>query len=99
MTYSRRVRGRVWVPLVVAVAVQLAGVVAVFAWVAGDDLHEAPLGVVAPAVVGQTLADRAAADPDRRHPSGRYCHYPRHAGLCTRQERLIFRISASRKPL
>ena len=57
MTYSRRVRGRVWVPLVVAVAVQLAGVVAVFAWVAGDDLHEAPLGVVAPAVVGQTLAE------------------------------------------
>jgi hypothetical protein len=64
VTYSRRVRGRVWVPLVVAVAVQLAGVVAVFTWVAGDDLHEAPLGVVAPAVVGQTLADRAAADPD-----------------------------------
>ncbi len=33
------------------------------------------------------------------YASGRYCHYPRHAGLCTRQERLIFRISASRKPL
>lgn len=57
-------RGRAWVPLVSVVAVQLAALVAVATWVVGDDLHDAPLGVVAPAVVGQSLAERAAADAD-----------------------------------
>ena len=52
-------------PLVVVVAVQLAGVVAVFACVAGDDLHEAPLGVVAPAVVDLARSDDVLLLPRR----------------------------------
>lgn len=49
--------------MAVFVAAQLAGLLAVATWVVGEELHDAPLAVVAPPVVGQTLAERAAADP------------------------------------
>lgn len=51
--------GRRWIPLVLVVAAQLIGLVLVSTLVVGDDPHEAPMTVVAPAVVGQALADRA----------------------------------------
>jgi hypothetical protein len=49
----------------VLLVAQLAGLAAVSAWVVGDDLHQAPVAVVAPAVVGQSLAERAATAPGR----------------------------------
>ncbi|RYY43609.1 MAG: hypothetical protein EON53_13985 [Actinomycetales bacterium] len=53
--------GRRWVPLVLVVVTQVVGLVLVSTLVVGDDPHEAPLTIVAPAVVGQALAARADA--------------------------------------
>lgn len=50
-------------PVALFVTAQLVGLLAVARWVVGDDLHDASLAVVAPPVVAQALADRAAADP------------------------------------
>ena len=53
--------GRRWVPLVLVVVTQVVGLVLVSTLVVGDAPHEAPVTIVAPAVVGQALADRADA--------------------------------------
>ena len=53
--------GRRWVPLVLVVGTQVVGLLLVSTLVVGDDPHEAPVTIVAPAVVGQALAARADA--------------------------------------
>ena len=53
--------GRRWVPLVLVVVTQVVGLLLVSTLVVGDDPHEAPVTIVAPAVVGQALAARADA--------------------------------------
>ena len=53
--------GRRWVPLVLVVVTQVVGLLLVSTLVVGDDPQEAPVTIVAPAVVGQALAARADA--------------------------------------